>query len=346
MKFKHKLLLSGTEENINKFCRELVKMGYSPSGCFSNEGVLTCNYHADLRVATNHLYLGYEISYIDRTTNLPTNDYCSLNLNNTNEYSAAMAIASIVDAEEFSKGEILYTVKDDGNNAGVGSLAEVVSPYVSKTYFKNTNGMGVGIKWINILPKNPSNGQHDGEYYADYFRKATPEEILNFYTQKTKIMSKVLIGFEALSNIEGVKIGQKVYVEKGYEGDTYHIFYTRGDVINHVPDILIGECKRYPEFWKPIYEDDLPDHVTVLVGSPGKEIIVYRNSKNINLAGEATTTIDQISALKRTLNGGMGKIADFCVIAKSVWIGCEDKGTLVTSEDVGRVVEEWGRLNP
>lgn len=89
----------------------------------------------------------------------------------------------------FKKGDYIICINGNSNNAKEGSIARVASDNIK------TSGItfsllhpSVDIIWIKIVPEGAS--QNNGEYYADYFKLATKEELLTagIYTESVLLI--------------------------------------------------------------------------------------------------------------------------------------------------------------
>lgn len=109
-KFKYKMIIKGSRENISKFSVDLVKIGYSTSQAFNTDGSVTVPSDRFCLGINNYSDVGIALIIDERGRK---SDY-KFNVDTHWEYKAALAIASIREGDtRLYTGEWVKCIKHD-----------------------------------------------------------------------------------------------------------------------------------------------------------------------------------------------------------------------------------------
>lgn len=324
-KFLYELVLSGSNSKKLDFCRELVKLKYKPSVAFSDDG--TPNVY-EYDIGTGGYSSQFDFYVKQGGYSGCTIDHIKLNLNNKDEYKCALSLAAVI----------------DDNNAHTGELWRYgYSIYEFTSVISNSD--------LRLTGKGSVHYIVDQHYDLDVtssssWNKLTADEILEFYNIKNaKQMAKTVSGFQLISAVGSYPSGTKVYISPSFPQDK-ECPYIDVEFKETANEVTIGECKRYPEFWKSFTDtiEDKPKSVEVIVGKPRRTIVISAGDDNLRIKGNdyRLSAGSAYSILNRIQYPEIGT----SIHCLSWQIGCASDGLIVTRDEIEEVLRQWRKLNP
>lgn len=328
--FKYSLNLTGTPGNKSRFIQELTNLGYKSyytCDLFSQYLSVNQRHGADLCSMPNGKFNSYP-DVMDR-------DY-EFNIDNPWEFSAALAIASIYDDDiphvgEWISGEnsLIFFLK-----TGLHRVSEV-NP---KSFSFNVDGYASNPDWTSSFP---------------HCRKATPEEIINFFKKSLNTETMEQTVNEARLMIPGEIIGYKSKRRLPWISGSHEFvsILPEGVIITEKEDRLswdyFGESLKNPEWFEPVYRET---EKILHLGSNQTEVIVQKDG--IFVRGEKIQ-IETIERIMRILAGEdqWGNIAGWGIYfsvpraTRYVRIGCEQENNLFAYRDFKAVYDAYWSLD-
>jgi|SRR5882757_180389 len=193
---------------------------------------------------------------------------------------------------------------------------------------ENSNPLS-GKIYYRINPNDPYDDKSGYVTHASWYEMRYPDLPILTYTQwkemitdKPLNMNKKIIGYDVVKefpNNHGIHRGHYFPISDDY-------------------------CKEYAsylntEYFVPIYEQE-KEFVDVEIGNPVKTIRIKREGFYNILGGDVH---GQITLLKEFVKNHTNKLTYFPYkwSINTLWIGCEEQGTLVTIEDMQKVIDTY-----
>lgn len=327
--WKHKIAFSGNERNVTSFVKALMGLGYKPSGAYSHTtGKPYCPTQVNV---TNGVYDDFDIATVNNISYYKHRQIeYSFNIDNKWEYEAALAICSMRnDNDVCHEGEWIYFLQTY-DRAPSGHIAQITNiykeSYESKGWISYTPkvGNGGGFRWA-ISPEK------SGYSIGIHFRKATAEEIINYFKNKYSMSTKQ-IGWIVPENLFGGLVRKgTIYplVAKGFNG---------AKPSDESSDTL-WLPREIIEKWEPSYEKQ---EKSVIIGSRNVKVFVegervYTKDERID------TTIEELEELLDSLDEMELEISGFNVSIKAdercIRIGCVEENNLFSLNELNSVWE-------
>jgi hypothetical protein len=320
--FAFPLLVSGAEEDLARLHSQLVSLGYisrriehpysKPAG-----RICLCT---DWGNYTDCVGYTNEAAIYNRTQlQLPQD--CEL----------ALALAAMRKEGAFEKGELLVLVSNT-LHVKAGELAMVISDRHSKD-----PGELVEIRWMDEAARNTQSWGEDHGYNDGRFRRATREEIINFYRHGSPVLksdplpfpapeTRKIVGYKAPFGLYGgrVKAGT-IYKQIG--GSTN---YGCGDVSGVLPVEIV-------ETWEPVYEEVKPKPELITIGQNKKMLVEVLPGKSIRCEGK-DIDVNSVQGLYNSMHIHRSASAfPWDIVEIEATIGC----LVVNREDLKKVLDAY-----
>lgn len=193
------------------------------------------------------------------------------------------------------------------------------NPYCEKTYYR-------------INPSYHHRYNNSSTHYKEYY---SPLPILTYnqwkemITDKPLNMNKKIIEYKIIKKFPGL-------TKKFYESPTpqgYHFKVGGGD----------WECYKDSldsyEYFEPVYEQE-KGYVDIEIGNPVKTIRITRHGY-YKVQGKGAQQVSHLKDFVKNHEGGNDAYFPYKWSIKTLWIGCEEEGTLVTIEDIQKVIDTY-----
>jgi hypothetical protein len=315
--FAFPLLVSGAEEDLNKLHSQLVSLGYTTregSHPYSKPAGRIC-LCTDWGNYTDCVGYTNEAAIYNRTQ-----------LQLPQDWELALALATMRKDGPFHKGEILVlTVR---KMAPEGSLAMVHSD----RHTNNPNDF-VEVRWLEQEIRTIQTWGEGCGYIADNFRRATKEEIINFYRHGSPVLKSDPLPFPApeTRKIVGYKTPFDIYAGAIKAGEIFKPSRSNG-LYSH-PSVGSLLPPEIVEKWEPVYENTVQ---TLMIGQNKKVAVYVEAGKSIKSEG-AEISIEALSALHTHLSCvGTDKLP-WSTGNVRVNIGCLE----VNIEDLNQVIDAY-----
>jgi uncharacterized protein YodC (DUF2158 family) len=285
-KFAFPLLVAGAEEDLKGLQNQLEGLGYETS---NSDGSAYDANRRDTLLTTD--WGGYPAT-IGYTNSAAAYDRIQLQL--PQDWELALALATMRRDGAFEKGELLVLVSNT-LHVKAGELAMVISDRHSK----NQNDM-VEIRWMDEAARNTQSWGEDHGYNDGRFRRATREEIINFYRHGSPVLKSDPLPFPApeTRKIVGYKTPFDIYAGAIKAGEIFkpsriNGLYSHPSVGSLLPPEII-------EKWEPVYEE-IKFIKVVKIGQNKKVAVYVEAGKSIKSEG-AEISIEALSALHTQLS--------------------------------------------
>ena len=343
MSFKHSLIINGSEQKRDKFKAELSKLGYAANA--TREGEDWSTVVGEVR----SLMDAKRNSFTEYVFPLTSNEKADFEFDIDEEwqYAAALAIASIHEEDDIPfVGEWIYCGENSATRTGhrEDDLAKLT----------NANELG-GITTYNHLGNN-----YDSHLNMHGNRKATPDEIIEFFKNKYMYDSTALAGSEYAKATVNKLLGYRIIKDgpgfkKGLEL-TVRTFIKGGDHGYSTP--VIGGPKhrvRFPddvladtEWFEPIYEKVVRE-IKVMKGSRSDEFIIREDGTiTCKRIGDFNIkAVEDIISYYGKNNHDLSVIG-YTVSIKSDWrnilVGCESEDHRFSLGELRDLVNTYNQL--
>jgi hypothetical protein len=244
------------------------------------------------------------------------------------DWELALALAAMRRDGAFEKGELLV-LTSQGLYISRGALAMVISDRHSK----NQNDM-VEIRWMDETARNKQSWGEGCGYQGSKFRRATREEIINFYRHGSPVLKSDPLPFPApeTRKIVGYKTPFDIYAGAIKAGEIFKP--SRSNRLYSHPSALLPP--EIVEKWEPVYEEVKPKPELITIGQNKKMLVEVLPGKSIKCEG-AEISIEALSALHTNLSCvGTDKLP-WSTGNVRVNIGCLE----VNIEDLNQVIDAY-----
>jgi len=350
--FKYKITVSGSKENLSKFWSELLRMGYSSGrNEFNGENnyTITVNYaNYDRKIIKPGLINYFSNPYSDWVKNP---EYCidySFQINNQNEFDAALAIAAITNDLNYNIGEIILAIKDSNDimtDIKKGDLYLITD--IQKEFRSNITENWYYYKRINRKGEKKLSSFSEGSNFKNAMScKASVDEILNFYNI-SNINQNPNIGYKCPTDLFNGKVKKGTIFKKyitniGYSTTKEHWESCGGVSPYNLPNEIV-------EQWEKV--EDIKT-INVTCGNNNVKFDITSNSDIIKVTSKYGPEIypikDVEEILKIVLHSPILLHQHTACIDNNIRfirVGCEEHNNLFSIDDLKMVWDTWKKLN-